>query len=1094
MRLVKQSKLVFQEGRSDKVYEIDLCEVGQDRFVVNFRYGRRGANLKEGTKTEVGVVLAEAERAFDKLVAEKTKKGYRDAAGSGEASEPSPDVRGANKSSPVSASGPEEARKQAILNCLQGRSTNKKSWSLNRVIWRAGLIKIKEASPFLVKLIGSGNQLRDYGIAWALGNCGDTAALPALNKLYQKSSPQMVRRIAAEALLKLSDEAAKREFCEAQIDALPAELSFLARQGSAEAFEKALTEYLETGDQSRFEVLETIYLIDNGKVRPALLNLLRNAPLKPNYFRAFRYIFKAAEYRRDAEVFGWLAYRFEKCRANFSTYSPLDKSSRYGQWVYIGEPRVYRAEDHIKNAREEILSPTSRLAYGSRTRLFLRKRVWRTLRQLAEIGDLDYVKMAVGVLLPYSDADAHPVKETLVYDSISRDFVKAYWDSFADYWAFNHLLYSNSTRYFLKPNSKAWRCRPTYKPGDQAPSAREEAYPQMWEKRPQGLLHLIAESQCKPVLEFATRALNACEELCWQLDGDTILMILGRPYECTARLGYKLALQHHKSLKADRELTLALANCMLEMGRITAHSWIRDERARFMADSDFLTALVFSDYADTRDFTRELLRGAQFSLANAETFVDRLITRLCTLDVAQTEMARHVAEIIDNTFAAQLRSLELQKILKLLAHPMLEVQELGGNILLRHEVKANDLPEAIINSLIASPFEPLRQIGIKLFGQIDAANLIERDGVIAAFAMHELEDIRQAIRPVIRNLCHPPVQADPRNEPMSAEPVVDLLTGEQRQNFSLKVAERFLRALFEKEQHAGVHSMLVKMMREDLSAVWMQQATTGMAWKLIHAKSQAPQELGGILLEYRANTDYAVAAEMDFADLVELSNHDVLAVRQTSWMLFSKMLHRLQQALNPAGHTDEMAKAVKLLDARWDDSRDFWFKLFDVHFGAQDFTPGILVSVCDSVRPEVQAFGRKLITRFFAEADGQEYLLKLSEHPTATLQTFATNYLERFAADSPERLKELRHYFLSVLSRVNKARVAKNRVLAFLTAEAQKSEEAARIVAEILTRQSATLAISDKAATIEAMLKIKSAYPHIALPIQVNQPEVRHAF
>src|ERR1044072_1588235 len=105
--------------------------------------------------------------------------------------------------------------------------------------------------------------------------------------------------------------------------------------------------------------------------------------------------------------------------------------------------------------------------------------------------------MAVGVLLPYSDADAHPVKETLVYDSSQRDFVKAYWDGFADYWAFNHLLYTNSSRYFLKRNSKAWRCRPSYTPGEAAPSTREEAYPQLWEKRPQGLLHLIAERDRK---------------------------------------------------------------------------------------------------------------------------------------------------------------------------------------------------------------------------------------------------------------------------------------------------------------------------------------------------------------------------------------------------------------------------------------------------------------------------------------------------------------------------------------------------------------------------------------------------------------------
>ena len=50
MRLIKQRKLYFKDGKSDKIYEVDLCEAGEGEFVVNFRYGRRGATLREGTK------------------------------------------------------------------------------------------------------------------------------------------------------------------------------------------------------------------------------------------------------------------------------------------------------------------------------------------------------------------------------------------------------------------------------------------------------------------------------------------------------------------------------------------------------------------------------------------------------------------------------------------------------------------------------------------------------------------------------------------------------------------------------------------------------------------------------------------------------------------------------------------------------------------------------------------------------------------------------------------------------------------------------------------------------------------------------------
>jgi predicted DNA-binding WGR domain protein len=76
MRLIRQSFLWYKEGNSDKVYEIDLCEVGADKYVVNFRYGRRGAALKEATKTPVPVSLAEAEKIYEAVETEKLQKGY----------------------------------------------------------------------------------------------------------------------------------------------------------------------------------------------------------------------------------------------------------------------------------------------------------------------------------------------------------------------------------------------------------------------------------------------------------------------------------------------------------------------------------------------------------------------------------------------------------------------------------------------------------------------------------------------------------------------------------------------------------------------------------------------------------------------------------------------------------------------------------------------------------------------------------------------------------------------------------------------------------------------------------------------------------
>jgi hypothetical protein len=73
MKLVKQSHLFFREGNSDKEYIIELLKHTEELFSVNFKYGRRGAVLKEGTKTEKPITLAAAELIFSKLEAEKEK-------------------------------------------------------------------------------------------------------------------------------------------------------------------------------------------------------------------------------------------------------------------------------------------------------------------------------------------------------------------------------------------------------------------------------------------------------------------------------------------------------------------------------------------------------------------------------------------------------------------------------------------------------------------------------------------------------------------------------------------------------------------------------------------------------------------------------------------------------------------------------------------------------------------------------------------------------------------------------------------------------------------------------------------------------------
>lgn len=73
--VVKRIELFFQEGSSDKVYNASIVEDDDGTFAVDVEWGRRGAPPSKGRKAQQ-VTRAVADKTFDKLVREKTGKGY----------------------------------------------------------------------------------------------------------------------------------------------------------------------------------------------------------------------------------------------------------------------------------------------------------------------------------------------------------------------------------------------------------------------------------------------------------------------------------------------------------------------------------------------------------------------------------------------------------------------------------------------------------------------------------------------------------------------------------------------------------------------------------------------------------------------------------------------------------------------------------------------------------------------------------------------------------------------------------------------------------------------------------------------------------
>ena len=69
------ARLFYRDGSSDKEYHAAI-NAADGGYTVTFAFGRRGSALSAGTKTASPVPLEKARLIYDKLLAEKTAKGY----------------------------------------------------------------------------------------------------------------------------------------------------------------------------------------------------------------------------------------------------------------------------------------------------------------------------------------------------------------------------------------------------------------------------------------------------------------------------------------------------------------------------------------------------------------------------------------------------------------------------------------------------------------------------------------------------------------------------------------------------------------------------------------------------------------------------------------------------------------------------------------------------------------------------------------------------------------------------------------------------------------------------------------------------------
>lgn len=851
MKLIRQTRLRYQQGKSDKVYEIDLCEAGEGEFIVNFRYGRSGSNLREGTKTPFPETRPKAEEIFSKLTAEKTGKGYQIA-----------DELGLPSQAPAPSSPPEptDPRIQPLLTRLQN-ADQASAWKLSRAVFRAGQWQLSRALPFLLPLANRATGMDAWCLAFALGRCGNTQTIPVLEEMIAKNhTDSAFLRIAREAKLALLPKEDKAAFFESLTSQLPT--AFL-KTSNLNELTSLIEAHLETPN-----LAADLYLLalDRPVLREALYSVAKTiSPTGPGML-LLRQLFKAAEFRLDAEVYGCLARRFDTTPANGSSH--------------------YDHREKKKHLR----------TFSSQTKKYLQRRVIRTLKTAGEDGDAStFIPLATGILLAYDDEIDNPVATSETrYDwsSGSSGYTtrQHHFPPRKTAHSFLWLLRDRSPELsFTK--SLRWHYR-----GEPSPSTtREEPFPELWDAAPDAVAHLLAHSKATDVQEFSHRIWKAHPAWGEDIETSFIIYFLSSWYEPTSDLGLHLAKSRWNPADPYQELLLGMLSARSEKAQTLGGQWLHAVANHVCSQPDLIARLAFIIPESSRTTIRSFFDSHPLAKPLQKEAAPRLIAALLTLTEEDTDRAEFATEILKKTTPDALSDLPAEHLAELAAHPLERLQLLSATILL-HQDRASSLPEPLLLAPLSSAFSSVRRLGLELLFTLSSSELGQRAEVVTACALSPHSDLRENIAPLLGKIAR------------------------TNSSFCRDLIEQWYPLLLRAESLDDLHRDLFRLLTGPLA--YSLNAIPSDTYPRMLASKYAPaQALGFVLLQKESDLH-----QVELSTLIEWAIHPHAELRAYIWKHFESQPRILTEHLGDClplletSWTDSRERAFQFFRETVDDS------------------------------------------------------------------------------------------------------------------------------------------------------------------------------
>lgn len=560
-----------------------------------------------------------------------------------------------------------------------------------------------------------------------------------------------------------------------------------------------------------------------------------------------------------------------------------------------------------------------------------------------------------------------------------------------------------------------------------------EAHPELWAKAPQDVLRVLLGAQAEIVNDFALRLLSQQAAFCDAIATQDYLKLVQSPYRNTAL--FALSVLQQRSSEAG----------VIEALVSASHAEIRAAGLALISDPmlvqnlALVALLLCSPDSEVRLYMQARLYLVQdYAQSLAAAIVQELL-----LQSEQESEPENDTERLSMVTWVLLHPLQAQvshdQIWALLQHPWLSYRQLALQLLQASPHSYAELTE-FIHFLKTANTAEMQAGALSLLSKLPPKAQMEQKDLLIQQLSAPAAPLRTAARQVIQGLQDP--------------------------DFQMEIFQTLVPNFFRRESQPGLGQEWLELVRS-MSAIYA-RIDPDLLWRLLTARSKTAQAIGAEILPHAKANDFSLKQK------ILLSKNPNRSAR----------IWALQQIQTDPQSAQAFSELLNLLDNPWEDSRQEAIAYLREHFGPTEWSLEHSIVVCDQVYADVQALGRELVTRYFEQQRGPEYLLYLSQHPSRNLQLFVSGFLQSYASGQSDTILALEAYFKTVLTQVNQGRLLKDRVLRFLFDEAQNSEPVAQLLLRLLSEHSLTAVVADKAQFIAALYDLQRRYPKLQNPLK----------